>query len=116
MEVILINPLSLFGRSIGFRFDNYAWIMMCEVNGIEFHQIGELQEDVMLVTLCYGAYVSNCRFNALKEKLTLDAFYKLYKKFTLLQVDELKMAIYKSKLLGKTMQEWAEVAETEKKK
>jgi len=26
------------------------------------------------------------------------------------------MAIYKSKLLGKTMQEWAEVAETEKKK
>ena len=116
MEVTLKNPLSLFGRSIGFRFDNYAWIMMCEVNGIEFHQIGELQEDVMLVTLCYGAYVSNCRFNARKENLTLDAFYKLYKKFTLLQVDELKMAIYKSKLLGKTMQEWAEVAETEKKK
>ena len=55
MEVILKNPLSLFRRSIGFRFDNYAWIMMCEVNGIEFHQIAELQEDVLLVTHCFGA-------------------------------------------------------------
>ena len=115
MEVTLKNPLSLFGRSIGFRFDNYAWIVMCEVNGIEFHQIAELQEDALLVTLCYGAYVSNCRFNARKEKLSLDAFYKLYKKLTLSQVDELKLAIYQSRLLGKTMAEWAEVTEEKKK-
>jgi hypothetical protein len=116
MQVILKNPLSLFGRNIRFRFDNYAWIVMCEVNNIEFHQIQELQERVLLITLIYGAYVSDCRYNAKREKYTLKDMYEIFKKLSQENIDELKLAIYNSRLLGKTMAEWADEGEKAEKK
>lgn len=116
MQVTLKNPISLFGRKIKFRFDNYAWIVMCEVNSIEFHQISELQERVLLITLIYGAYVSDCRYNAKREKYSLKHMYEVFKRLPQKDVDELKMAIYNSRLLGKTMLEWAEEGEKAEKK
>ena len=115
MEVTLKNPLSLFGRSIGFRFDNYAWMVMCEINNIEFHEIQNLHEHTLLVTLVYGAYVSYCREKAKKEKYDLKGFYELWKKLTQEQIEELKRAIVDSRLLGKTMREWAGEEEEKKK-
>lgn len=108
MIVSVKNPLSVFGRRIEFRFDNYAWILMCEVNKIELHEIGKLDEKVLLVTLIYAAYVSDCRFRAKKEVYTLDNIYTVFKKLTVEEVDNLKIAIANSRLLGKTMLEWAD--------
>jgi len=115
MVVTIRNPLSLFRRSLNFRFDNYAWIMMCEVNKIQLHEIGNLQEKVLMVTLIYGAYVSDCRYRAKKERYTLDNIYSVFKKLTVDEVDQLKIAIANSRLLGKTMLEWADEAGDEKK-
>jgi hypothetical protein len=87
---------------------------MCEVNKIELHQIGDIQEKVLLVTLIYSAYVSDCRYRAKRERYTLDDIYNVFKKLTVEEVDQLKIAIANSRLLGKTMLEWAD--EGEKKK
>ena len=116
MRVTIKNPLSRFGRRLSFRFDNYAWILMCEVNGIELHEIGKLDEKVLLVTLIYTAYISDCRFRAKRERYTLDDIYKMLKRLTVDEVDQLKIAIANSRLLGKTMLEWADESGGDEKK
>jgi hypothetical protein len=116
MIVSVKNPLSVFGRRIEFRFDNYAWILMCEVNKIELHQIGELDEKLLLVTLIYAAYVSDCRYRAKRERYTLDDIYKLFKRLSVDELDQLKIAIANSRLLGKTMLEWADEGKEDEKK
>jgi len=87
---------------------------MCEVNGIDLHQIGEIDEHKLMITLLYGAYVSDCRYNAKKERYDLKYIYEVFKKLTNEQTAMLQKAILESRLLGKTMTEWAE--EGEKKK
>ncbi len=114
MVVTTRNPLSLFGRRLSFRIDTYAWILMCDLNKIELGDIGTLNEKTLMVTLIYAAYVSDCRHRAKKERYSLDQIYSVFKKLTVDEVDQLKVAIANSRLLGKTMLEWADEG-TEKK-
>ncbi len=116
MTLTLTNPLSFYPKPITFRFDNYAWITACEALGIELHQMGEVDERKLLISLIFGAYVSNCRYNARRERYDLAAIYKMFSKFSIGDVDKLKMAMLKGRIMGKTVLEWSAESEAQKKK
>ena len=95
------------------RFDVYAWILMCDINKIDFFQISTLPENKMLFTLMFAAYVSNCRAEAKRERYDLIQFNEIWSRLRVAEVDKIKAAILKSQILGKTIDEWG--AEGEKK-
>jgi hypothetical protein len=120
MIVELKNKISRWpGASrIRLRFDNYAWITACEVLNIELHQLNQVDERKLLIAVMFGAYVSNCRANAQREKYNLKDIYTMFARLTVAELDNLKEAMLKSRVLGKTLLEWAgnESATEQKKK
>lgn len=116
MTVTVRNPLSRWRLGITFRFDNYAWIVMCDALGIELHDIGKVEEKKLLVYMIYGAYVSHCRYTVRRERYTVTDIYKMFAKMTVEDVERIKLAMLQSRILGKTVMEWGLQAEGEKKK
>lgn len=114
MIVTVPNPVSWLRPTITLRFDTYSWFTMCEVNGIEFHQIGDLPESKLMITLMFGAYVSQCRATARLERYGIKEFYNIWLKLRMQDVEKIKAAIIKSRVLGKSIEEWK--GEGEKKK
>jgi len=106
MIATIKNPIGW--GTITFRFDTYAWITMCEVNKVdELHEIAKLDERMLFITLLFAAHVSHCRYSIKRERYNLEDIYKMYMKMQQQTIDELKVAIYKSKVLGKSLEEWA---------
>ena len=109
------NPVDVLGRWVTLRFDTFSWFVMCEINQIEFHEMHKLPENKFILTLMYGAYVSACRFAGKRERYQITDFYKIWQKLKVEDVEKIKTAIINSRVLGKSVSEWA-ADEGEKKK
>jgi hypothetical protein len=103
-------------RVLRMRFDVYAWIMACEVRGLEFPNIEFQSELEARVALMYGGYVSQCRASAKKEKLSFADIYEIYKGASVSEVEKISVKIAQTKILGKPVIEYAKEAEQEEKK
>ena len=105
-------------KTVGFKFDMYAWFLLCENNKIELHQLGDIPQDKMFSELIYAAYVS---FNT--DKRTGMSGLKLLRpivssekligwvdKMNHKDSDMLGEAILNSRVMGKTVTEHAKDA------
>jgi len=113
----LKNPFSLWRRSIEFRFDNYSWIQMCELSGVEFDEMEKLNETQLVMSWMYGAYLSGCSNAYRKPKYNFNYIARVYRWYYVNNpkaLEVLKDAMLKSKLLGKTVAEWGQVNEKKK--
>jgi hypothetical protein len=72
-------------------------------------------EKKLLIAWIYGAYVSDCRFNAKRERYTLEQVYKMFARMRTSDVEKIKLAMLNSRIMGKSTLEWAKAAEGEKK-
>lgn len=102
-------------RVLHMRFDVYAWIMACEARGLEFPDVAFKSELEARVSLMYGGYVSYCRCNSKRVKLSLNDVYAIYKAASIEEMDRMSMAIAKTKILGKQVIEYASEGKEEKK-
>lgn len=110
MIVRIKNPFSFLRRKwITMRFDMIAWFKVCEINGIEFDQLGELHEQHLFVSLMFSGYWSHQAHVDGRQKHDFGYISKVYKWYyvndykALAKVSE---AIEKSKIMGKTLEEW----------
>lgn len=97
-------------RKVGFRFDNYAWIRMCELTGVEFDQLDQLEENELVLAWLYGAYYSYCAFKNKKRKLSLEQIAKMYRYYYIKkpqELDKVKQAILDGKVMGKPIRDHA---------
>lgn len=107
MEVkILINRWK--SRTVGFKFDMHAWVNLCEMNGIEIHQLGELSQEKMMADLIYSAYVSYCTSKLKKVKFTYEQFGGIIDKMNKGQTEQLGKEILQSRVMGKAIGDYAE--------
>ena len=114
--VVSIEIRQLFWkRKITLRFDIYSWLLMCEMNEIEFHEISKLPGEVLMNTLIYSAYVSNQRYNAKKLRYDPIEFEQVWKQVKHSDVKRIVEAIETSKIFGKTTEQWAALAAEKKK-
>lgn len=103
---VLINRFKT--RKVGFRFDMYAWLLVCEANGIEPHQLGNLAQDKLVSDLVYSAYVSYCTRERKKVKYNIDQLSDIMDKMTKSQSDQMAEEILRSKVFGKPISDWSE--------
>ena len=93
---------------VGFRFDMYAYMKMCELYGIELDASSNLPQDKMVYGIFYGAYISYCKENGKRAKYA-DRFNVLFDNLSRKQFDDLVNEFLNSKMFGtKTMAEYAE--------
>jgi hypothetical protein len=102
-------------RVLRMRFDVYAWIMACEARGLEFPNIDFQSEIEARVSLMYGGYISQCRANGKKVKLSISDVYEIYKNASISEMEKISVKIAQTKILGKTVIEYAKDEPTEKK-
>jgi len=117
MEIQVKNPFSLFGGKISFRFDILAWVETCRLNNLEFWELEKLNEQELMLSLIYTSYLSACMYRFKRPKYSFKYIIKVYKHYYVNDykvIDSWKQAILRSKILGKTAEEWS--AEGEKKK
>lgn len=113
MEVkILISRLRT--KTIGFDFDMYAWHLLCEMNDLELHQLGDIPQEKMLADFTYAAAVSYLTHRRKKVKFTKDELGDWLDKMNRKDSELLALEILNSKVFGKTVSEHA--AEAVKKK
>ncbi len=97
-----------WGRKVGFRFDNYAWIKMCDLMGVEFDQLDELTENELVLAWLYGAYYSYCAYNNRRRRLSFEKIAKMYRWYYIHKPHELervKQAMLKGKVMGRPLEE-----------
>ena len=117
MEVQIRNPFSLLGRKLLLRFDMFAWEKMCHLNGKEFHELGDLNEQQLMLSWLYAAYLSGCASKYTKPKHDFRYIVRVYRWYYVNDhkvIAQLIEMIEQSKLMGKTVAEWK--SEGEKKK
>jgi hypothetical protein len=95
---------------------------MAELNGREIHQLDDLNEQQLVLSWIYAAYISGCAAHYQKPRYDFSYIVKVYRYYYVHDarvIDELKSAIMNSRLMGKSVEEWyVETTETgdEKKK
>ena len=94
---------------VGFRFDMYAYMKMCELYDIELDEANSLSQEKMVYGILYGAYISYCKEHGKKQRYDGDRFGILFDKLSRKQFDDLVQAFLSSRMFGKkTMKEYAE--------
>lgn len=107
MIVELRYPYGLRPK-VGFRFDNFAWIKMCELMGVEFDQLDNLEENELILGWLYGAYYSFCAYKNKKRKLSFNQVAKMYRYLYIKkphELDRVKQAILDGKVMGKPIRD-----------
>jgi hypothetical protein len=118
MIVKVRNPFSLLRRKLTFRFNNLAWINMCELNGREFWELGDMPEEHIALSWIYGAYLSACANEFKRPRYDFNYINRVYRWYYVNDykvIAEWKQAIQKSKLMGRSIEEWEEVGSEKKK-
>ena len=103
-------------KTVGFKFDMYAWFLLCEANGIELHQLGELSQDKMFADLIYASAISYLKDKGKKVRFTKEQLGEWMDKMNHKDSELLGSAILKSKVFGKTVSEHAKDGAELKKK
>ena len=117
MIIDIKNPFSLLRKKITLRFDVYAWIKMCEVAGVEFHELDKLNERQLFLTWMYGAYLSACAYGFKKPRYSAEYITRLYRWYYVNDVgtlDAIREVMERSKILDKEVKEWARQSEKKK--
>ena len=97
-------------KTVGFKFDMYAWFLLCEANGIELHQLGELTQEKMFADLIYASAVSYLKDKGKEVRFTKEQLGEWLDKMNHKDSELLGVAILKSKVFGKTVTEHAKDA------
>ncbi|RLA16291.1 MAG: hypothetical protein DRQ62_16425 [Gammaproteobacteria bacterium] len=97
-------------KTVGFKFDMYAWFLLCEHNKIELHQLGDLPQDKMFSGLIYAAAISYLKDKGKRVRFTQDQLSGWIDKMNHKDTTLLGDAIMSSKVLGKTVAEHAKGA------
>jgi len=93
---------------VGFRFDMYAWFKVCEINNIELHQLGDIDQQKLFADIIYSGYVSYCTHNRKRAKYSIEQLADIVDRMTKRQSEELVDGFMKSKVFGKTVKEHAD--------
>jgi len=119
VEVKIRNPFSLLRRKLLFRFDVWAWFKMAELNGREIHQLDDLNEQQLVLSWIYAAYLRACMERYDRPRYDFNYILKVYRYYYVHDarvIDELKAAIMQSRLMGKSVEEWYTAAEPDDQK
>jgi hypothetical protein len=117
MIVKVKNPLSIFRRKLVFRFDIWAWFKMCELSGIEIHEMDKLTADQKAMAWIYAAYLSHCANVYQKPKYGYRFFDKFYRHLYVNDYQTLQLltkTMIQTQFMGKSLEQHAK--DDEKKK
>lgn len=106
-----------FKTNVTFRFDMLAWLECCQARGVEIWQISELQQDELLIGVCYGAAISSCKLNYTRPFFTYELVrYWLLDVMTNSQAQQIMQAMEKSRVFNSPQKQQAGAGgEAEKK-
>ena len=106
-----------FRPKVKFRFDNYSWLKVCEILGIEFHEMEKLKDVQLIPVWMYAAYLSERSYRYKKPLYGYTHIEKMYRWYYVNDIEtlqEMQNAMMTTKILGKTMQEWGNAGEKKK--
>ena len=106
--IVSLKYPGLFGRNVNFRFDNYAWIKMCDLLGVEFDELEQIDEVELVLAWMYGAYYSDCAYRNVKRRYTFEQIAKMYRWYYIKNpqmLDYVKNAMRKGKVMGKPLED-----------
>lgn len=107
MRIELKYP-GILPRKVGMRFDNYAWIKMCELMGVEFDELEQLEETELVLAWMYGAYYSDCSYRNKKRRFSFEQIARMYRYYFLnkpTELDRVKTAMLQGKVMGKPLEQ-----------
>lgn len=115
MTIKLKNPFSLLGRKVSMRFDNYSWIKMCDLLGVDFDGMEKLQQAQLIPVWMYGAYLSDRAYKAgtrrwmgrAKSYKYIERIYKWYYVNDVKTLEQLQVAMMETRVMGKPLKEHA---------
>jgi len=93
----------------------YAWFLLCEKNGIDIHELGNLPHEKMFSDLIYSAACSYLKDKGKKLKFTQEQLDGWIDKMNHKDSASLGDAIMKSKVFGKSVEDYAKDARVKKK-
>lgn len=116
----------IFGKKLiekkiryGFLIDMYCWLHMSEMENIALNDFGKWDDITFIINVCYYGAISACKDRGTKITFNKDNIAYFLNKLPYPDFKEIGETIFKSRFMGKSMEEWARanqsVEDTKKK-
>lgn len=108
MELQIKLPVGFFKRDVGFRFDMLSWWLVCDLNGKELHEMGDIGQEQLLTDMLYAAYKSYCIAHNQRVKYPKSLTKRWADEMTNRDAKRFVDVMLSSKMFGKSVSEWGE--------
>jgi hypothetical protein len=112
----LFKRTKIVKSRVGFLFDLYCWLNMSDMEMIALNDLGKWDNDTFMLNVCYYACISACKERGDKVTFSKSDVQRWIKRMPQEDFQSIFDTMVKSRIMGKTIEEWAKEAEGSKKK
>ncbi len=108
MELVLKLKTGFFKRKVGFRFDMLSWFLVCDMNGKELHEMGDIPQEQLLTDMLFASYKSYCVEHQKGVRYSRKQATGWGDNMTNKDAKRFVDTMMRAKLFGKSVSEWGE--------